>query len=200
MAARPLHRRSTHAFSGMTPSSLTAARIHRCSTSPISLSKFPRSTRTFASSRCFQQQQHQQNHRTESFRYRLRAALKNTKVEWKPIPIGLGIGFLGLLQFYKVSAREKRLIEEEEAALNGDDDGTRPKKRPRIRPSGPWCDNLRRRHIAMLTDHLLPQASPDHVHFAIEGPIAIMGPFQRTRYSLLPPCSRLQTLLLHIRR
>ncbi|KAK1760912.1 phosphatidylserine decarboxylase proenzyme 1, mitochondrial [Echria macrotheca] len=53
------------------------------------------------------------------------------KIEWYPIPIGLGIGFLGLVQFYKVSTREKEKDEESEAE-------SRPKKRPRVRPDGPW--------------------------------------------------------------
>ncbi|KAK1833374.1 phosphatidylserine decarboxylase-domain-containing protein [Podospora conica] len=55
------------------------------------------------------------------------------KIEWYPIPIGLGIGFLGLVQFYKVYSREK----EQDDGENGEP-GSRPKKRPRIRPEGPW--------------------------------------------------------------
>jgi phosphatidylserine decarboxylase len=113
---------------------------HRPLPLAASLRSYP-SARPFSYSRCVRQKQHQQNHRTESFRFRLRAALKNTKLEWKPIPIGLGIGFLGLMQFYRVQAREKkRLEEEEEARYSGDEDGTRPKKRPRVRPSGPWYE------------------------------------------------------------
>jgi len=45
----------------------------------------------------------------------------------------LGVGFLGLVQFYKVYSREQ----EKEAGDNGEP-GQRPKKRPRIRPDGPW--------------------------------------------------------------
>ncbi|KAK0720389.1 phosphatidylserine decarboxylase-domain-containing protein [Lasiosphaeris hirsuta] len=56
----------------------------------------------------------------------------STKIEWHPIPIGLGIGFLGLVQFYKVYSRE-----EKESEDNGEP-GSQPKKRPRIRPDGPW--------------------------------------------------------------
>ncbi|KAK5656176.1 hypothetical protein OQA88_4936 [Cercophora sp. LCS_1] len=54
-----------------------------------------------------------------------------TKFEWHPIPIGLGIGVLGLIQFYKVYTREK------EAAENGDLEPT-PQKRPKVRLEGPW--------------------------------------------------------------
>ncbi|KAK4453125.1 phosphatidylserine decarboxylase-domain-containing protein [Podospora aff. communis PSN243] len=55
------------------------------------------------------------------------------KIEWYPIPIGLGVGFLGLVQFYKVYSREQ----EKESDKSGEP-GQRPKKRPRIRPEGPW--------------------------------------------------------------
>ncbi len=71
--------------------------------------------------------------------------MAETKIRWYPIPVGLGIGFLGLLQFYKVNEREKaRREEEDEAFLKSvgtgeerDSEG-RPKKRQRIRPTGPW--------------------------------------------------------------
>lgn len=95
----------------------------------------------------------------ESFGTRLRRALGNTKIKWYPIPAALGIAFLGLGQLYRVNEREKAKL-----ALEGADDGVvnfsgtgadeldsqgRPKKRKRIRPSGPWfvfwaecaCDN-----------------------------------------------------------
>lgn len=70
----------------------------------------------------------------ERFGTRLRGALKDTKVKWYPIPVGLGIGFLGLVQFYKTQSREKERIERE--GFEGEEG--RPKKRPRIRPEGPW--------------------------------------------------------------
>ncbi|OTB05211.1 hypothetical protein M426DRAFT_320025 [Hypoxylon sp. CI-4A] len=70
----------------------------------------------------------------ERFGSRLRSALKDTKVRWYPIPVGLGIGFLGLVQFYKTQAREKERLERESSEF----DGARPKKRARIRPDGPW--------------------------------------------------------------
>jgi phosphatidylserine decarboxylase len=60
--------------------------------------------------------------------------MRNTKIQWYQIPVGLGIGFLGLVQFYKVSSRERERLEMEDGQ-----DGTRtPKKRARIRPDGPW--------------------------------------------------------------
>lgn len=59
------------------------------------------------------------------------------KIEWYPIPIGLGIGFLGLVQFYKIYSREK----EPEDGEDGEP-GSKPKKRPRIRPEGPWYGPL----------------------------------------------------------
>jgi phosphatidylserine decarboxylase len=79
-------------------------------------------------------------HRKESFRSRLNAALKNTKVKWEPIPIALGVGFLGAFQFYRVQRREKHTQSQrdEDEKENGLDQQGRPKKRERIRPSGPW--------------------------------------------------------------
>lgn len=80
------------------------------------------------------------------FKTRLRTSLRNTKVEWKPIPVALGIGFLGAVQFYRVRQREqRRQIEEDEEARSQDeghgseeDEKRKPKKRKRIKPSGPW--------------------------------------------------------------
>ncbi|KAH7309463.1 phosphatidylserine decarboxylase-domain-containing protein [Stachybotrys elegans] len=69
------------------------------------------------------------------FSQRLGEALRNSKITWYQIPVGLGIGFLGLVQFYRVTAREQ----ERQKELEDGGDGTRsPKPRPRIRPDGPW--------------------------------------------------------------
>ncbi|KAG8624448.1 hypothetical protein KVT40_007515 [Elsinoe batatas] len=94
-------------------------------------SPLSRSRRPFSSSHTSREQQ------KSSFGSRLRHALSGTKIEWKPIPIGLGIAFLGGLQFYRIQARETERLarEEEEDAL---ENGQRPQRRPRIRPSGPW--------------------------------------------------------------
>jgi len=84
---------------------------------------------------------HGQRNGKESFGTRLRAALNDTKIQWHPIPIGLGIGLLGLLQFNKVREREKARQKEEEqweASGGGKGEDGRPKRRPRIRPTGPW--------------------------------------------------------------
>ncbi|KAI0472122.1 phosphatidylserine decarboxylase [Xylariaceae sp. FL0804] len=77
----------------------------------------------------------------ERFGSRLRSALRDTKVTWYPIPVSLGIGFLGLVQFYRTQARERERSEAEaaEAAESSTPgEATRPKKRPRTRPDGPW--------------------------------------------------------------
>lgn len=83
--------------------------------------------------RTFSHTRHQwkQNHDEESFSTRLGKAWRKTKVDWKPIPVGLGIGFLGLLQFIRIRRREG-------GAQEGDleTDGKRPPKRERIYPSG----------------------------------------------------------------
>ena len=103
-------------------------------------------TRHFSSSpvRCRKQTEYK-----EPFGKRLRRALGETKIKWYPIPVGVGIGFLGLAQLYRINEREsaKRREEELEDAgfLNmpgkgGEDGGGegRPRRRERIRPSGPW--------------------------------------------------------------
>lgn len=93
----------------------------------------------------------QQKEYKESFGSRLRKALNETKITWYHIPVGLGIGFLGLGQLYRVNEREKARRLEEDLDDNGyvksvgsEENGTgsetqgRPKKRERVRPSGPW--------------------------------------------------------------
>ncbi|KAK5945747.1 phosphatidylserine decarboxylase 1 [Knufia obscura] len=63
----------------------------------------------------------------ENFTKRAGKAWRNTKIEWKPIPIVLGIAFLGAFQLYRIQRRE--------AADAQPDTGPVP-KRDRIRPSG----------------------------------------------------------------
>lgn len=101
--------------------------------------------RNFSSTRqCRQKTQYK-----DSFGRRLRKALGDTKIKWYPIPVGVGIGFLGLGQLYRVNEREKARRREEEQddgyvkiggeSGNGQDgQGGRPKRRERIRPTGPW--------------------------------------------------------------
>ncbi|KFY06018.1 hypothetical protein V491_08905, partial [Pseudogymnoascus sp. VKM F-3775] len=67
----------------------------------------------------------------EPFHRRLGRALRDTRIRWYPIPAALGIGFLGLAQLYKVNEREKKARREEE-------EGEKPYRRKRIRPTGPW--------------------------------------------------------------
>ncbi|KAL2268521.1 hypothetical protein VTJ83DRAFT_3367 [Remersonia thermophila] len=74
--------------------------------------------------RAYSQQQDQQSdgHGADS------SKVKGSKFAWYPIPVGLGVGFLGLVQFYKVYTRDQEKRSDDE----------RPKKRRRIRPDGPW--------------------------------------------------------------
>lgn len=90
-------------------------------------------SRTFSSSRPL----HEQQHRKESFRSRLGAALGKTRIKWEPIPIALGVGFLGAFQLYRIQRREKHTQTELDRGEDVDQQG-RPKPRERIRPSGPW--------------------------------------------------------------
>lgn len=65
----------------------------------------------------------------EKFTTRAGRAWRNTKIEWKPIPVALGIGFLGFWQFLRIQRRERESADAEA--------GTGPvPKRERIRPSG----------------------------------------------------------------
>ncbi|KAK3057344.1 phosphatidylserine decarboxylase 1 [Extremus antarcticus] len=105
---------------------------------------FPRQRRTFTNSQrsAFSRRP---PHRKESFGTRAGKAWRGTPIVWKPIPIALGVAFLGVFQFYRIQERERRKQEEEwlrEREEYGGEDGeagsARPKKRPRIRPSGPW--------------------------------------------------------------
>jgi phosphatidylserine decarboxylase len=118
---------------------LARARIHSPYPPTLRHVRLTVPSRTFSSSRTAFEQQN--SHRKESFRSRLNSALKNTKIKWEPIPIALGIGFLGAFQLYRIQRREKHT----EAGANKDlpnevsvDSQGRPKKRERIRPSGPW--------------------------------------------------------------
>jgi phosphatidylserine decarboxylase len=95
--------------------------------------------RLFSTSRAHQQKDKSDGNGNgngkESFGKRLRKALGRTKIRWYNIPVGLGIAFLGLGQFYRVTQREKQRRLEENAEK---DSQGRPKKRPKIRHSGPW--------------------------------------------------------------
>lgn len=78
----------------------------------------------------------QQAHRKENFSGRLRTALRKTRIQWAPIPVGLGICCLGALQVYRIQRRERHddvRTERKELEKLG-----RPKKRERVRPDGPW--------------------------------------------------------------
>ena len=110
------------------------------------------------------------------FRTRLRAALRNTKVQWKPIPVGLGIAFLGAVQFYRVQERERKRAQDEVEAQEklNDEAGhrDRPKKRKRIR-----YDSTDRSIQAMLTfiQSERPLASSNNVNAASEIGVEALG-------------------------
>lgn len=71
-----------------------------------------------------------------TFGSRLRYALRSTKIEWYPIPVGVGIGLLGLLQYYRIRRSEKRRLENQ--AVGEAWENERPLPGRRVRPSGPW--------------------------------------------------------------
>lgn len=72
----------------------------------------------------------------ESFRSRLRTAFAANEIKWKPLPVAFGVVFLGAFQYYRIQKREARNAQE--ATDEEYDPQGRPKKRKRIRPSGPW--------------------------------------------------------------
>ena len=81
--------------------------------------------RSFTHTRGFREEQRHQEKED------LRTAWRNTKVQWKPIPIGLGIAFLGAFQLWRIQRREQRAQE-----ADSDPDQKHPPRRPRIYPSG----------------------------------------------------------------
>jgi len=83
------------------------------------------SRRCFSCGRCLRQNSH-------GSRPRLKDALRSTKIQWKPIPVALGIAFLGGFQLYRTQVRDEKSANE-----NQEDQG-KPRKRERIKPSGPW--------------------------------------------------------------
>ncbi|KAL2167274.1 hypothetical protein VTG60DRAFT_1469 [Thermothelomyces hinnuleus] len=99
---------------------------HSCqhiSTSPRTASRRAQSAQRIPGRRPFSQQSH---------RPTADSKVHGSRIRWYPIPVGLGVGFLGLVQFYKVYTREQ------EKQLENGEPVQRPKKRPRVRPDGPW--------------------------------------------------------------
>ena len=98
--------------------------------------------RTFHAAHSLRRQRSGQN---ESSWSKARKALADTQIQWYAVPAAVGIGFLGAFQLYKVARREKAEREEEakhgSVYRDGDGDGQTPRKRKRIRPSGPWYAN-----------------------------------------------------------
>ena len=132
-------RRAANAFS---PPRQSFFSIQNDTTCAICRSRQPR-THAFSSSSPRAKPTNQKE--KEGFRSRLRRALGETKVEWRPIPVGLGIGFLGVLQVYRNQQRRQSTTaanpknkEDEEGTEANTIEGSKPKKRKRIRPSGPW--------------------------------------------------------------
>ncbi len=81
--------------------------------------------------RCFSNsrrlwEEHRNPRQDESFSTRAGKAWRSTKIEWKPIPVGLGIAFLGLFQFVRMQRRGGGAFGDEPP----------PPKRKRVYPSG----------------------------------------------------------------
>ncbi|KAL7942971.1 phosphatidylserine decarboxylase domain-containing protein [Trichoderma barbatum] len=117
-----------HAFSASLRARCSARAAAGRRTGPIAANigparRIPFSRRGFSS---------QDSGKRPKFSQRLGEALRNSKITWYQIPVGLGIGFLGLVQFYKVSSRERERQRQEQEGIRS------PKPRPKVRPDGPW--------------------------------------------------------------
>ncbi|KAL2759190.1 hypothetical protein ACRALDRAFT_2099973 [Sodiomyces alcalophilus JCM 7366] len=128
---------SLFAGAGQVRATLSANSVRRpCSScvsgrhAPFSARRRPSNPIVF-SARLFSQRSQQR----PRFSSRLRAALRESKIQWYQLPIGVGIGFVGLMQFYKVTKREKEKQELEEVTGAA---GRKPNGGDRIRPDGPW--------------------------------------------------------------
>lgn len=86
--------------------------------------------RQFSQSRWVRQQK--QQHKEEGFSSRLGKAWRSTRVQWKPIPVAMGIAFLGGYQLWRIQRREKHTLPDDSSETGS----TRPPKRQRIYPSG----------------------------------------------------------------
>ncbi|KAJ6263571.1 hypothetical protein Dda_2135 [Drechslerella dactyloides] len=69
----------------------------------------------------------------KSFFERLRTAWNDTPIKWYPIPVGLGITFLGFKHYLDVMERERQIAEDERQSMDPKD----PRRR-KVRPTGPW--------------------------------------------------------------
>jgi len=137
MAQRLLNNSRLLRFHQATPVSGSAATMEVLSFRATARHKA--SMRHFSSKswRQYNKDNHKESSKNGGFGSRLRFALRNTKVEWYPIPVGLGIGLLGVLHFYK-SQRAERERALQESAGEEWENGGRPPRRPRIVPSGSW--------------------------------------------------------------
>ncbi|KAJ9616891.1 phosphatidylserine decarboxylase 1 [Cladophialophora chaetospira] len=102
---------------------LNLAHAHLLRPSPVRLQS-PHRRCFWNSRRLWEEQRNQKDN--ESFSTRAGKAWRSTKIEWKPIPIGLGIAFLGLFQFWRIRRRERGAYGDEPP----------PPKRKRVYPSG----------------------------------------------------------------
>ncbi|KAF3913156.1 hypothetical protein AA313_de0203898 [Arthrobotrys entomopaga] len=67
----------------------------------------------------------------ESFSKRLKSAWNDTPIKWYPIPVGLGIAYLGFKHYSTVVERERQIAEQ-------DIDPNDPNRKKKVRVSGPW--------------------------------------------------------------
>jgi hypothetical protein len=115
--------RQTAAMTAM-PCSRTFSMLYRRSAPRSVLSRQPIPFIPKHPSQCYRRYQHQYR---QSYGARMRGVWNSTRSKWYSIPVAAGVGFLAGRQLYKTTAR-----------LEEDEDEHPPKRRKRIRPSGPW--------------------------------------------------------------
>lgn len=72
---------------------------------------------------------------------RLRHAWNTTETKWYPIPVGLGLGVIGYIQYRHVRKRELKKLEE----------GGRP--RPKYTATGPWQVTCKAGEISVICEY-----------------------------------------------
>lgn len=93
-------------------------------------------------------------HSQQQRRQKARSPQGQKGIQWFSIPLSVGIGVVGLVHLYRSyrngsprsedeQERVSQMQEKRERQEIQDEDGTRrPRKRPRIRPDGPWLVRL----------------------------------------------------------
>lgn len=94
-----------------------------------------RSLRSSGLGRFYQRTTHRRGYASQQ-----KSSKNDSRTRWRPIPVALGVAFLGVFQLYRLQTRDDRQREREWRDRNPveEDEEERVRRRDRIRPSGPW--------------------------------------------------------------